>query len=206
VDENSEEVKTEEAVIQGEVVTETRDAETEGTNLPVPVQPVDLDATGFAIDQTVDRNGLYRWGKIIAASRKFNNILNASEAVVAILAGREMGLKSITSLTSIYFVSGRPTWTAQALAGFVKRSEKYDYRIRQHTDTVCELAFFEAGEEVGTSIFTMKDAERAGLLKGTNWRSFPRNMLFARALSNGVKWYAPDLLMGGAYVVGELDD
>ena len=59
---------------------------------------------------------------------------------------------------------------------------------------------------MGTSSFSIKDAERANLLKGNNWRAYPRNMLFARAISNGCKWFCPDLFAGGAYVHGEVDE
>jgi hypothetical protein len=44
----------------------------------------------------------------------------------------------------------------------------------------------------------MDDAKAANL-KGENWTNYPRNMLFARAVSNGAKWFCPDLF-GGAPV------
>ena len=31
---------------------------------------------------------------------------------------------------------------------------------------------------------------------GDNWRKYPKNMLFARAISNGVKWHCPDVMNG----------
>jgi hypothetical protein len=42
----------------------------------------------------------------------------------------------------------------------------------------------------------MKDAAAAGLTNKDNWKKYPRNMLFARAISNGQKWYAPDVYNG----------
>ena len=42
----------------------------------------------------------------------------------------------------------------------------------------------------------MKDASAAGLTNKDNWKKYPRNMLFARAISNGQKWYAPDVYNG----------
>jgi hypothetical protein len=51
----------------------------------------------------------------------------------------------------------------------------------------------------------MQDAQAAGLTGKDNWRKFPRNMLFARALSNGVRWYAPDIFNGATvYTPDEL--
>ena len=42
----------------------------------------------------------------------------------------------------------------------------------------------------------MDDAKAAGLTSKDNWKKYPRNMLFARAISNGQKWYAPDVYNG----------
>ncbi|RDT44717.1 hypothetical protein DXF87_27490, partial [Enterobacter roggenkampii] len=33
---------------------------------------------------------------------------------------------------------------------------------------------------------------------------FPKNMLFARAMSNGVKWFTPDVFSGPVYTPEEL--
>ena len=69
---------------------------------------------------------------------------------------------------------------------------------------VVDDAFFEDGKGIGRSRFTLQDAQKAGLNGSDNWRKYPRNMLFARALSNGVKWYCPDVTGGPAYTPDEL--
>jgi hypothetical protein len=63
---------------------------------------------------------------------------------------------------------------------------------------MCEITFFQrndarAWEEIGTTTFTMDDARRAQL-GSDNWRKYPRNMLFARCISNGYKAFCPDAL------------
>lgn len=212
--ENTREVSSDDGVIEGEVVSvssqetavETLPAEaTEETGLSVATGQA-VVPYGQGIDETNDALGLIQWSKVVVASRVFAQFRTPAEVAVAILAGREQGLRSIESLNSVFFVNGRPTWTANALAGFVKKSRRYDYRVKTRTETVCELVFSEKGEEVGTSTWTIKDAERAGLHTKDVWRKYPRQMLFARALSEGVRVYCPDLIAGGAYVVGELDN
>src|SRR4029450_4198771 len=90
-------------------------------------------------------------------------------------------------------------------AAGVKASPKYDYHVLELTDEVCAIRFLEAGEVIGESVFTMEDAKRAGLDKqNPTYHSYPRNMLFARAMSNGVAWYCPDVTMGRVYGEGEL--
>jgi hypothetical protein len=86
----------------------------------------------------------------------------------------------------------------------VKRSGKYNYRVTRHTASECVIDFFERGEPCGTSSFSMDDAKAAGLVNNDNWKRAPRNMLFARALSNGVRWYAPDVFDVSTYVPEEL--
>ena len=96
-----------------------------------------------------------------------------------------------------------PSKSANLIAAAIKRSGRYNYRVRKMTDTECTITFFENGEEIGVSTFTAADAKTAGL-NGDNWRKFPRNMLFARAISNGAKWYCPDLSGGPLYTPDEL--
>ena len=46
------------------------------------------------------------------------------------------------------------------------------------------------------------------MLTGKNahsWKHYPRNMLFSRAISNGAKWYCPDLFGGPVYTPDEMD-
>jgi hypothetical protein len=39
---------------------------------------------------------------------------------------------------------------------------------------------------------------------GDNWQKYPRNMLFARALTNGARWYCPGVYFGAVYSGDEL--
>jgi len=55
-------------------------------------------------------------------------------------------------------------------------------------------------ESIGKSEFTAADAAKAGT---QNMGKFPRNMLFARAMSNGVRWYCPDVFSGNSVYTPE---
>jgi hypothetical protein len=87
--------------------------------------------------------------------------------------------------------------------------ERYDYKVLDHTPERCEIAFYRqrtpasAWETLGTSVFTVEDARTAGLVRPrSNWEKFPRNMVFARAVSNGVAFHCPEV-MGGLRVYAE---
>lgn len=70
--------------------------------------------------------------------------------------------------------------------------------------------FSVGGKRRGVSRFTLQDARQANLIKDDRraaWNTAPRNMLLARAMSNGVKWFVPETLGGlPVYVEGELPE
>ncbi len=146
--------------------------------------------------------------KTLALSEYFdakgNTPGNVAKIATKILAGREMGYGPFASAQGIHIIQGRPAIGANLMAAAVKASERYDYRVRQMTADVCEIEFFERidgrRESLGVSSFTAADAKAAGT---QNMSKFPRNMLFARAMSNGVKWFVPDVFNGNAVYVPE---
>lgn len=144
-------------------------------------------------------------GDILVKSGFFADTTQQAQAIVKVLAGAEIGFGPIASMTGIYIVKGKPSLSANLIAAAVKRSGKYNYRITEHTETACTIIFFEHAEKCGESRFTMEDAKRAGLAQ-QNWQKYPRNMLFARAMSNGAKWFCPDIFGGPVYTPDELGE
>lgn len=139
-------------------------------------------------------------GEIFVQSGMFKDVKTKAEAVVKILAGREIGLNPIESMNNIFIVNGKTTVMAGIIARMIKQSKKYNYKEVALTDTECTLLFLEnidgKWEEIGKSTFTFKDAAKAGLVNKEVWKNYPRNMLFSRAISNGAKWYCPDVFSG----------
>jgi len=140
-------------------------------------------------------------GKVFAESGMFADVKTAAQAVVKIMAGSEMGIPAFASMSGIHIIQGKPTVGAGLLAARVKGSGKYNYTVEKHDDKICTLDFFEGSTKIGTSTFTIEDAKKAGT---KNLDKYPKNMLFARAMSNGVKWFTPDLFGGPVYVPGEI--
>lgn len=140
-------------------------------------------------------------GKVFAESGFFQDTKGEAQAVTKIMAGQELGFQPIVSLTGIQIIKGRVSIGANLMAGAVKGRGKYDYKVRELTDTVCRVEFFQGSESLGISTFTIADAKKAGT---QNLDKFPRNMLFARAISNGAKWFCPDILSGNVYTPEEL--
>lgn len=152
-------------------------------------------------------------GNVLAKSGYFADSRDAAQAAVKVMAGQELGFGPIASMTGVYIVKGRVTLSANLMGAAIRNSGRCDFRVREHTDQCCRIEFYgpqldgSGMELLGTSEFTMDDAKRAGLDKDETYRRFPRNMLYARALSNGAKWYCPDVFGGGpAYTPDELTD
>lgn len=135
-------------------------------------------------------------GEVLAASGYFTDARDAAKAATKVMAGRELGLGPVASMTGVHIIQGKPSLGANLLAALVKRHPRYDYKVKELSDTECVLTFIENGEEAGESKFTMDDAAKAGVAHKKNWKTYPRNMLFARAISNGVTFYCPDLTAG----------
>jgi hypothetical protein len=141
-------------------------------------------------------------GKAFAESGMFPDIKSAAQAIVKIQAGAELGIAPFAAMSGIHIISGKPTIGAGVMAAMVKASGKYDYRIVEQTEKKCSIDYYQGSEMIGNSTFTIEDAKKAGT---KNTDKFPRNMLFARAMSNGVKWYTPDVFAGPVYVPEEME-
>jgi hypothetical protein len=139
--------------------------------------------------------------KAFYESGMFTDIKSVAQAMVKISAGQEIGIPPFAAMTGIHIIQGKPTIGAGLIASRLKGSGKYDYRVVEASEKVCSIDFFQGNTKIGNSTFTIEDARKA-LTK--NIDKFPKNMLFARAISNGVKWYCPDIFSGPVYVPEEM--
>lgn len=146
-------------------------------------------------------------GDVFIKSGMFPDLKSQAQAVVKILAGKELGLSPLQSITDIYIVNGKVALQAKVIASLIKKSNKYDYHIDKLDNEECIISFFQLNgkmEKIGESIFTMKDAAKAGIVNKDVWKNYPRNMLFSRAISNGGRLYCADVIT--AYTTEELEE
>lgn len=133
---------------------------------------------------------------------------NVEEAAARIEYGSELGFSPMMALTNVHIVEGRPTLSATAIASQIRRAPGYHLEVRELSETACEVAVSVKGKLVGVSRFTIEDAEQAELTggKGKTYKKYPRNMLFARAVSNLARWYVPELFHGSVYSQEEMSE
>jgi len=126
--------------------------------------------------------------------------------LAAIATGREMGIGPMQSLRDIHMIDGRPAFAAQLMlskmrAGGVVIIESET--SNEHARIVAKRS--DTGEQ-GTFEFTKADAEAANLLGKRNWKSWPQDMYWARAVGRMARRFGSDLLGGLVYTKEELED
>lgn len=146
-------------------------------------------------------NEIMSIGKAFAESGMFADTKSAAQAIVKIQAGQEIGIPPFAAMTGIHIIQGKPAIGAGLMAARVKGSGKYDYEVKEQTEKICSIDFYQGKKMIGNSTFTEGDAKKAGT---KNMDKFPKNMLFARAMSNGIKWFTPDVFAGPVYTPEEL--
>ena len=149
---------------------------------------------------------LQQLGALVASSAYFSDAREAAQAAVKIMAGAELGIGPIASMRGIDIIKGEVSLSAGMVAAMVRRSGVYDYRVERWDNEACEIVFTRNRRPLTpSSVFTLADAEQAGL-RGDNYRKFPRNMLFARAMTNGARVHCPEVFVGAVYTPDELVD
>ena len=152
--------------------------------------------------QKINTADIMSIGKAFAESGMFTDIKSAAQAIVKIQAGQEIGIPPFAAMSGIHIIQGKPTIGAGLIASSIKGSGKYDFRVVEHSEKICSIEFFQGKESLGISTFTIEDAKKAGT---KNIDKFPKNMLLARAISNGVKFYTPDVFSGPVYTPEEME-
>lgn len=147
-----------------------------------------------------------RIAEMMVKSGAFKDLKNVALAGVKILAGRDLGLNPVEAMRGLHVYDGQIELAAHLMAGRIKASGKYDYRVKEAGATGATVEFFENGESIGVSKFDEEDAKRADLLGKKNWRSYPEDMYYARALSRGARRFCPDIFNGPIYAPGEISE
>jgi hypothetical protein len=167
-----------------------------------------VDSPAFAL-QVRNVDDLARLARVFAASGLFgrngNQETQIAECAIRLMAGMEAGFSPFASATGVHIIEGKPAFSSNLLAQAVRRHPVYDYQVLEHSATVCRIQFTAYGQPIGVSEFTIEMAKRAGLASKSIWQKYPENLLFARALTSGMRTHCPDALGGAtAYTKEEL--
>jgi len=129
----------------------------------------------------------------------------SEDQVMAIMAVAQAENKHPATVVQEYdIIQGRPALKSQAiLARFQLAGGKVEYGT--YTDEKVEMTFSHAAGGSLTLAWTLKQAHEIGLAKKDNWKNYPRAMLAARVISEGVRRVYPACILGH-YAVEEVMD
>ena len=139
----------------------------------------------------------------IGVESNFFGIKKPTEAMALMLIAQAEGKHPATVFSQYHVIQGRPALKADAmLARFQQAGGSVQWTER--TDKSCAATFAHPQGGKCDIRWTLDDAKRAGLLNGkSNWNQYPRQMLSARVVSEGVRAVFPGVL-GGFYTPEEV--
>lgn len=193
-------------------------------------EPLDLDAARRAVESEHQRQGTTLVerspspGSQTPTLAQFNEMLEIAtvlleteflpvglqtpgQVVAVILTGQELGVPMMQAVRLIQPVKGKPTSAAELmLALFMRAGGRIQWQETNDRIAQCKLVRPNGDEYV--SRFTSEMAKRAGLIHDrlkpdAGWAKYREAMLRARAISSGLRAFAPDVI-GGLYTAEEL--
>lgn len=121
---------------------------------------------------------------------------NTAAVTAAILFGRELGMAPMHSLSGIHMVEGKPTLAAETMRAQVLAAG-HELGYGEVSSSKVEVKGRRKGETSWTVLtWTLADAQRAGLANKNVWKSYPRQMLTARATAELCRLIFPDVTHG----------
>ena len=124
--------------------------------------------------------------------------------LLAIEMGQALGIPTMTAISSVHVVDGKPTASAGLMSALVRRA---GHRLRvtgDDTRAVAEIVRADDPDFTFRSEWTMERAKAAGLTGKGVWKSYPAAMLKARAISEVARDACQEALSGVIYTPEEL--
>jgi hypothetical protein len=146
------------------------------------------------MSELVPYGDIERMAAAVAKSGLFG-IKTPEQAVALMLIAQAEGMHPAIAARDYHVIQGRPALKADAmLARFQSAGGKVHWAV--YTDDEVTGDFSHAQGGVVTITWTMDMAKNAGLAGKDNWRNFPRAMLRARCISEGIRTVFPGCVVG----------
>jgi len=161
--------------------------------------------TNATFDETV------RLANALAKCGFYKDIRDASQGMVKLQIAKELGL-GMRGISDIHIIDNKPTLSYQLILSRVRmftgprNEDRYNYKYTRRDDDCVSIEWFINGESLGESKCDTEDAKRMGLAGRPTWQKYPRQMRTARAVTEGVNAFMPEVLGGSIYTPEELGD
>jgi hypothetical protein len=146
---------------------------------------------------------LERMAQAIANSKLFG-VTNVDQALALMLVAQAEGLHPATAARDYHIIQGRPALKADAmLARYLNSGGKVEWH--EHTDLKVAATFTHPAGGSLKIEWDIPRAKAAGLDGKDMWKKYPRQMLRARVISEGIRATNPAVAVG-IYTPEEVQD
>jgi hypothetical protein len=154
-------------------------------------------------NQLIPINDIERMAGAIAKSGLFG-VKNSDQAFALMCVAQAEGLHPAIAARDYHVISGRPTLKADAmLARFQTAGGSVKWKELTEAKATATFTHPQGGSVEIT--WSIEMAKRAGLLKNPTWSAYPRSMLRARCVSEGIRTVFPGVV-AGYYTPEEIED
>ena len=137
---------------------------------------------------------LEKMAHALAASKLFG-LTTPEQALALMLVAQAEGLHPATAARDYHIIQGRPALKADAmLARYLSSGGKVEWH--EHTDSKVEATFAHPSGGTLKIAWDMARAKAAGLGGKDMWSKYPRQMLRARVISEGIRATNPAIATG----------
>jgi hypothetical protein len=131
-------------------------------------------------------------------------VKTSDQAMALMLIAQAEGLHPAIAARDYHVINGRPALRADAmLARFQAAGGKVEWG--EYTDTKVVGKFSHPSGGSVEIAWTTKMAQDAGLTRNPTWKSYPRQMLRSRCISEGIRTVFPGVVVG-TYTPEEVED
>lgn len=126
------------------------------------------------------------------------------QATALMLIAQAEGYHPALAARDYHIIQGRPTLKAETMmARFQQQGGKVDWKTL--TDEEVTATFSHPSGGSATITWTIEQAKKANLTGKDNWKNYPRAMLRARVVSEGIRTVFPGVVLG-VYTPEEVQD
>ena len=126
------------------------------------------------------------------------------QATALMLIAQAEGYHPALAARDYHIIQGRPTLKAETMmARFQQQGGKVEWKTL--TDKEVTATFSHPSGGSATITWTFEQAKQAGLTNKDNWKNYPRAMLRARVVSEGIRTVFPGVVLG-VYTPEEVQD
>lgn len=135
--------------------------------------------------------------------KNFEELTNDAAAVI--LAGKSVGLDPMQSVQNIFPVHGMPSMYARTMGALVMAQGHEIRRTAATNDAVTYAVRRKGDTDWQDFTWTIDRAKKAGFTSNAKYQSQPIEMLGAKALAEACRTVFPDILLGMAYSVEDME-